>query len=168
VIVRREQIVAAPPEDVWRVVSDPERLSTWWPGVARVEEATPQAWTTVLKSDKGKNVRADYTRVEAEPPRRLAWRQEVEETPFERILAESTTEIELSPDDERTRVSLAVRHRPRGWARLSPFQMRAAATRQVEGALDGLARLFGRPAETPEVPRAGDTAAAQDPPEEQR
>jgi uncharacterized protein YndB with AHSA1/START domain len=165
VIVRRELTVAAAPEDVWRVLSDPGRLSTWWPGVARVEEATPQAWTTVLKSDKGKNVRADYTRVEAQPPRRLVWRQEVEETPFERILAESTTEIELSPDDERTRVSLALRHRPRGWARLSPFQMRAAATRQVEGALDGLARLFGIPAEGSEAPGARDSAT-QDPPEE--
>jgi uncharacterized protein YndB with AHSA1/START domain len=141
-MVRRERTVAAAPEDVWRVLSDPERLSAWWPGVARVEEATPQAWTTVLKSVKGKSVRADFTRVEAEPVRRLVWRQEVDETPFERILAESTTEIELSPDGEGTLVSLAMRHRPRGWARLSPFQMRAAATRQVEGALDGLAQLL--------------------------
>jgi uncharacterized protein YndB with AHSA1/START domain len=144
VIVRRERNVAAAPEDVWRVLSDPERLSAWWPGVARVEEATPQAWTTVLTSGKAKSVRADYTRVEAEPPRRLVWRQEVDETPFERILAESTTEIELSPDDAGTLVVLAVRHRPRGWARLSPFQMRSAATRQVEGALDGLAQLLER------------------------
>jgi uncharacterized protein YndB with AHSA1/START domain len=159
VIVRRERIVAAAPAEVWRVLTEPERLSDWWPGVARVEEATPETWTNVLSSVKGRNVRADYTRVEAEPLRRLVWRQEVEESPFERILAESTTEIELSPDDDDTRVTLAVRNRPRGWARLSPFQMRAATTRQVEGALDGLSQLFDVSAETPGVPRAGDVSA---------
>jgi hypothetical protein len=33
--------------------------------------------------------------------------------------------------------------RPRGWARFSPFQLRAAASRQAEGALEGLAELLG-------------------------
>ena len=56
---------------------------------------------------------------------------------------ESTTEIELSPQDTDTLVAVAIRHRPRGWARLSPFQLRSAATRQAEGALSGLADLWG-------------------------
>src|ERR671914_1871065 len=86
VIVREETLVPAPPEEVWSLVSDPARLPRWWPGVTRVEEATDEAWTTVLRSPKGKSVRADYTRVEAEDGRRLTWRQEVEESPFERIL----------------------------------------------------------------------------------
>ena len=47
----------------------------------------------MLLSPKGKAVRADYTRVEAEEPRRLVWRQEVEESPFERILSEAVTEL---------------------------------------------------------------------------
>ncbi len=38
---------------------------------------------------------------------------------------------------------ISLDHRPRGWARFSPFQMRAAATRQVSGALEGLARILG-------------------------
>jgi uncharacterized protein YndB with AHSA1/START domain len=143
VIVRRERTVPAGPAEVWAVVSDPSRLPEWWPGVARVEEATPEAWTNVLTSSKGKTVRADYTRLEAEELRRLLWRHEVEESPFERILARSTTEIVLEPADGRTRVGIAVSHQPRGWARLSPFQLRAAATRQVEGALEGLERLLG-------------------------
>jgi uncharacterized protein YndB with AHSA1/START domain len=143
VIVRRERTVAADPAEVWSVVSDPARLPQWWPGVARVEEATPEAWTNVLTSPKGKTVRADYTRLEADDRRRLVWRHEVEESPFERILARSTTEIVLAPAGEGTRVEIAVSHQPRGWARLSPFQLRAAATRQVEGALQNLARLLG-------------------------
>jgi uncharacterized protein YndB with AHSA1/START domain len=143
VIVRRERTVPAAPADVWRVVSDPARLPQWWPGVARVEDASPEAWTKVLTSPKGKAVRADYTRLEAEEARRLLWRHEVEESPFERILARSTTEIVLEPEDGRTRVEIAVSQQPRGWARLSPFQLRAAATKQVEGALDGLEHLLG-------------------------
>jgi uncharacterized protein YndB with AHSA1/START domain len=142
-VVRRERRLGAEPANVWRLVSDPARLPLWWPGVTRVEEATPQAWTNVLASPKGKLVRADYSLVEAEEERRLLWRQELEESPFERILAESSTEIELAPENGGTRVAVALSHRPRGWAHLSPFQLRAAATRQVEEALEGLERLLG-------------------------
>ncbi len=141
--MRRELTLSAAPADVWRVVSDPARLPQWWPGVSRVEEASPEAWTKVLTSSQGKTVRADYTRLEADEARRLLWRHEVEGSPFERILARSTTEIVLEPENGRTRVAIAVSQQPRGWARLSPFQLRAAATRQVEGALDGLQRVLG-------------------------
>lgn len=128
-------------------MSDPSTLPRWWPGLTRVEDASPEAWTKVLSSPKGKLVRADYTLVEADRPRRLLWRQEIEESPFERILWASTTEIALEPHDGGTRVAIAVNHRPRGWARFSPFQMRAAATRQVEGALEGLAGVLDEPGE---------------------
>jgi len=138
VIVRRESVVRAAPEAVWRLVSDPARLPQWWPGVTRVEEATAEAWTNVLTSPKGKVVRADYTRVEAEQPSRLVWRQEVEESPFERILASAVTTLELEPDEEGTRVRIALDQRPRGWARFSPLQLRAAGARQLEGALEAL------------------------------
>jgi uncharacterized protein YndB with AHSA1/START domain len=142
-VVRRERLVPAAPADVWGVVSDPARLAAWWPGVTRVEEASREAWTTVLVSPKGKLVRADYSLVEADAPQRMMWRHEVEASPFERLLSESTTEIALAPDDGGTRVRVTLDQRPRGWARFSPFQLRAAAARQAEGALDGLADLLG-------------------------
>jgi uncharacterized protein YndB with AHSA1/START domain len=143
-VVRRERIVSGAPVDVWRIVTDPARLPAWWPGVSRVEEASREAWTTVLISPKGKSVRADYSLVEAREPRCLRWQQELEESPFERLLAESTTALELEPDPGGgTRVRLTLSQRARGWARFSPFQLRAAAARQAEGALEGLARLAG-------------------------
>ena len=142
VIVQRETLVPAPPEEVWRLVSDPARLPQWWPGVTRVEEATPETWTTVLSSPKGKAVRADYTRLEIEPERRVSWRQEVEESPFERILAAAATEIALAPDEGGTRVTVALDQKPRGWARFAPLQFRSAGVRQVQGALDGLKAVF--------------------------
>jgi uncharacterized protein YndB with AHSA1/START domain len=138
VIVRRETVVPARPEEVWGLVSDPERLPQWWPGVTRVEEVTGEAWTTVLSSPRGKTVRADYTRVEAERPSLLVWRQEVDESPFERILADAVTTLVLSPSDEGTRVAIALEQKPRGWARFAPIQFRAAGKRQVEGAIEGL------------------------------
>jgi uncharacterized protein YndB with AHSA1/START domain len=143
VIVRRETVVPRAPDEVWRVVSDPAQLPRWWPGVTRVEEATPDAWTTVLTSAKGKSVRMDYTRVAADEPTRLVWRQEVEASPFERILAEAVTSVDLTEADGGTLVVVALDQKPRGWARFAPLQFRAAGTRQVQGAVDGLERLFG-------------------------
>ena len=145
-LVRRERVLPAAPTEIWRVVSDPTRLPAWWPGVSRVEEASREAWTTVLVSPKGKSVRADYSLVEAREPEWLRWKQEIEESPFERLLLESTTELELEPEPGGgTRVRLTLKQRPRGWARFSPFQLRAAAVRQAEGALEGLADLGGEP-----------------------
>jgi uncharacterized protein YndB with AHSA1/START domain len=141
VIVRREKVLGRAPEDVWKVVSDPAQLPRWWPGVSRVEEATQLAWTTVLTSPKGKSVRMDFTRVAAEEPTRLVWRQELEQTPFERILAEAVTSLELEQAEGGTRVTIALEQKPRGWARFAPLQFRSAGTRQVQGALDGLERL---------------------------
>jgi len=145
-VVRRERVLAGAPTDIWRIVSDPNRLPAWWPGVSRVEEASREAWTTVLVSPKGKSVRADYSLVEAREAERLRWRQELEELPFERLLSESTAELELAPEPGGgTRVRLTLNQRPRGWARFSPFQLRSAAARQAEGALEGLAGLAGEP-----------------------
>ena len=143
-VVRRERVVSGAPDDVWRIVSDPARLPAWWPGVSRVEDASRQAWTTVLVSPKGKSVRADYSLVEAREPELLRWKQEVEESPFERLLSSASTEITLEPEASGgTRVRLILDQRPRGWARFSPFQLRAAARRQAEDALTGLADLLG-------------------------
>jgi uncharacterized protein YndB with AHSA1/START domain len=141
--ISRRRSVSAPPEEVWDIVSDPVRLPEWWPGVSRVEEATPEAWTTVLTSAKGKSVRADYTRVDASPPHMLTWRHEVAESPFERILAESVTGLRLDPEaGASTRVQITTHYRPRGFARFGFFQVRAAAARQLEQALEGLGSLL--------------------------
>jgi uncharacterized protein YndB with AHSA1/START domain len=143
--ITRSRSVRAPRDEVWRLVSEPERLPAWWPAVTRVEDATPHAWTTVMTSARGKTVRADYTRAEFDPPRRVAWRQELEESPFERILRESVTTVELEPEGEAaTALELTLRHRGRGFGRFGYVQLRRAADRQVEQALDNVEALFGR------------------------
>jgi uncharacterized protein YndB with AHSA1/START domain len=142
--VARARTVPAAPQQVWEVLSDPHHLPRWWPRVERVEDATPEAWTTVMISSRGRAVRADYTRTEAWRPRRLTWRQEIAETPFERVFAEALTEISLKPEGAgSTRVELKTVQRLRGRSRYGGFIARRAARRQLDAALDGLRRIFG-------------------------
>jgi carbon monoxide dehydrogenase subunit G len=140
--VSRAAELGASPEDVWRVLSDPYRLPAWWPGVERVEEVSEAAWTKVLSAPKaGKAVRADFTVEDVEPPRRVSWRQEVEESPFERIMSEALYHFDLQPEGEGTRLSVTARVKLRGFSRLGYLQVRRASGRRLDQALDGLAEL---------------------------
>jgi uncharacterized protein YndB with AHSA1/START domain len=138
-VISRKRTVPAAPERIWTLVSDPEQLTDWWPGVQRVEDASRQAWTTVLLTPKGRTLRADFTLLESDHPRLLRWRQEVEESPFERILEAAVTELELEDaGDGETDVTLTQRLTLRGFSRLGGLQIRMATRRQLEGALEGL------------------------------
>ena len=144
--VTRSRTIPAEPDAVWDVIADPHHLPRWWPAVRRVEEASPAAWTKVLSTPKGKTVRADFTRVSAQRPRRLVWRQEVAASPFERFLAEAVTEISLEPvAGDSTKVGLRAVRRLRGMARLGGLMARRATARQLAEALEGLERVTGRP-----------------------
>jgi uncharacterized protein YndB with AHSA1/START domain len=138
--VKRARSIAAERDALWAIVSDPYHLPRWWPSVQRVEDASAEAWTKVLRSPKGRAIRADYTRVSADPPAKLVWRQEVEESPFERILREAVTEISLEPVNGATRVELRSTQRLRGLARFGSFMVRRATARLLEEALTGLER----------------------------
>ena len=145
--VARARTLRATPQAVWEVVADPYHLPRWWPRVERVEDATPDAWTTVMRSSRGRAVRADFTRTEARRPQRLAWRQELAETPFERVFAAASTELSLRPEgDAATRVELKAVQRLRGRSRFGGFIARRAARRQLDAALEGLERIVGEPA----------------------
>jgi uncharacterized protein YndB with AHSA1/START domain len=140
--IARSRTVPAAPERIWSLVSDPWRWPSWWPNVARVEEAYPDAWTAVLTSPNGRTMRADYTLEESEAPSLLRWRHEVEESPFERIMASSVTELSMEPAAEASSVvRLTGRIQLRGLSRLGGFQVTRATRRQFDGALDGLQEL---------------------------
>ena len=143
--VKRSAAIDAPHESVWAVVSEPRRLPHWWPEVERVEEATPEAWTTVHVTRRGRTLRADWTRTEAEPPTTLAWRQEIEASPFERFLSRAETRIELAPLDagERTGVQIRSTTRLRGLAHLGAPMFRRATRRRLDRALAGLSDVVG-------------------------
>ncbi|MEX1142343.1 MAG: SRPBCC family protein [Thermoleophilaceae bacterium] len=139
----RTRTVPAPPERVWSVIANPERLVEWWPRVRRVEEADSATWTTVVASDRGGRVlRADYTRVGFEHPRHLSWRHEVAASPFERVMTSSVTDIDLEAvDGGTTAVTIRERIVLRGLSRLGGIQVRRAVRSKLDGALEGLERV---------------------------
>jgi uncharacterized protein YndB with AHSA1/START domain len=139
--VARSRTVAAAPEDVWRLVSDPYHLPRWWPRTERVEGVSERGWTSVLGSPRGggRSVRADYVLVASEAPRRRRWAQELEGTPFERLFSAWAAEVQLEPAGEgAARVRLLVESQGRGWARFGGFMVRRAMKRLLDEALDNL------------------------------
>ena len=138
--VSRSRSVQATPEAVWAVVADPAALPRWWPLTERVEGVQGDAWTVVLRSERGRPVRADW-RLECEDTgRRRAWAQEIDGTPFAKVLAERRVEARLEPAGDGTQVTLELRQRGRGWARFGGLMLRRAARRELDGALAGLER----------------------------
>jgi uncharacterized protein YndB with AHSA1/START domain len=133
--------VAAAPAQVWATVADPHHLPRWWPRVQRVEGVTREHFTEVLSTAKGRSVRADFRILETRPPELCRWTQEVEGTPFERLLDRSETEVRVAADVDDARVELVVRQRLRGSARLGGFLVRRATARVLDEALDALAEL---------------------------
>jgi uncharacterized protein YndB with AHSA1/START domain len=140
VIVTRARTLPAAPEAVWAVVGDSRSLARWWPRVERVKGITDDGWTTVMRSERGRAVRADWHLEEQEPPRRRAWAQEVEGTPFAKVIAERRVEARLEPAGDGTRVTIELRQSGRGMARFGRFMLRRAARKELDGALDGLAK----------------------------
>jgi len=138
--VVRSRSIGAPQDAVWAVVSDPYHLPRWWPRVDRVEDVDADHWTTVARSSRGRAVRADYTRVYLDAPSRIVWRQELVATPFERFMRESVLGVVLAPEGEATRVELRSVRKLRGFARFGRWQMRRAARRELDEALDLLGR----------------------------
>lgn len=129
---------------------DPHHLPRWWPRVSRVEAVEGGAFTEVLKTAKGKLVRADFTLVETdEVQRRLTWSQELEGSPFARLLASAETEVQLvsqglSTDmtSHSTDVAIEMRQALTGFfPRFGGLMVRRAAAATLDEALDGLERI---------------------------
>jgi uncharacterized protein YndB with AHSA1/START domain len=141
--VRRSRTFPVAVDDVWSTVGDPHHLPRWWPRVARVEQVDAGGFTEVLQTEAGKSVRADFRLKEIDAPNAIGWAQEIDGTPFERILAAAETTVRLAPADGGTRVELELRQRLRGFARFGGFMVRGATRRALDEALDGLATLYG-------------------------
>lgn len=156
---RRSRMIAASVDELWSVVSDPHHLPRWWPRVTRVEDVEDGAFTEVMRTSRGKVVRADFDLIENDAAARsLTWSQRVEGTPFARLLKSAETVVELAPaagaaslpGDERawapssTVVTIELRQALTGFfPRFGGFMVRRAAAATLDEALDGLERISG-------------------------
>jgi uncharacterized protein YndB with AHSA1/START domain len=157
---RRSRTIAAPVEDLWALIGDPHHLPRWWPRVTRVEDVEEDAFTEVMRTRKGKLVRADFNVVlRDEATHTLTWAQRVEGTPFASVLQSAETEIQLAPlatsGAQQTAVTIELRQKLAGSSaprvglfvgfssRFGSPMVRRAAAATLEEALDGLERVGG-------------------------
>jgi uncharacterized protein YndB with AHSA1/START domain len=153
---QRTRTINASPSELWEVLGDPHHLPRWWPRVNRVEAVELDAFTEVLMSDKGKIVRADFRLVDAVSQQRIVWSQQIENTPFAKVLKSAETEVSLAEvgngplevdNGPLTEVTIELRQSLQGFlARLGGHLVRRAADSTIDEALDGLERIVGRTA----------------------
>jgi uncharacterized protein YndB with AHSA1/START domain len=148
----RSRTIAMPPAELWELIGDPHHLPRWWPRVDRVEDVEEDAFTEVMRTAKGKLVRADFRVLRRdEHGRSLTWEQQLEGTPFARLMSEARTRVTLEPAEGETgpaaagtRVTLELHQRLTGFfPRFGGFMVSRAAARTLDQALDGLERIGG-------------------------
>jgi uncharacterized protein YndB with AHSA1/START domain len=168
----RSRTIAMPAEELWDMIRDPHHLPRWWPRVTRVEDVDDGAFTEVMKTRKGKLVRADFKVVACdEAERSVTWAQQIEGTPFARVLSSAETTVRLTPahasappsrgdegDDAlgtgATVVKIELRQTMAGYSsnvglftgfssRFGSPMVRRAARATIDEALDGLERIGG-------------------------
>jgi uncharacterized protein YndB with AHSA1/START domain len=146
--ISRRRTVNASPDAVWSLVSDPYNLPRWWPRTTRVENVERTAagkrsqWTKVLETAEGRGVRADYRCLSSAEGKHYVWEQQLDNTPFERVLSSSVLEIGLKPANGATEVQLTSRQTLRGMSRLGSPMMRRATARTLDEALEGIERAL--------------------------
>lgn len=144
--VTKKREIAAAPEEVWLLISDPYSLPRWWPRTLRAEsvdgEGEGAQWTTVLGTAEGRGIRADFRCNESVEGERLAWEQQLAGTPFERHLRSYRVEVSLHSEEAGTVVSLTVSQALRGLSRLGSPMMRRGQGAMLDEALDGIERAL--------------------------
>jgi len=93
---RRTRTINAPLPALWELVRDPHHLPRWWPRVERVEDVSEGAFTEVMRTKKGKVVRADFDYSSDERTHTLTLVQRIAGTPFASVLRSAETELRLT------------------------------------------------------------------------
>lgn len=140
-IVERSHVVAAAPDAVWAIVGDPHHQPRWWPGVDRMEGVDADRFTQVLRTRRGRPVRVDYAITHTQPAELVVWRQELEGSPFARVLSAAEVRIAMSAADDGTRVTITHAQRLRGSNRTGGWMLARATRKRLDEALGQLASI---------------------------
>jgi hypothetical protein len=115
-----------------------------------MEDVQSDRWTQVYTTKKGRSVRLDFRLVASdppgpagEPPGRRSWEQELYGTPFERVLSEAITEMQIEPAGQDSKVTITQIQKLRGYSRTGGFLLRRATRTRLDEALDGLEQACG-------------------------
>lgn len=139
--VERSRLIPAASDALWEIVSDPHHQPRWWPGVDRIEGVGEDRFTQVLRTRRGRPVRVDYAVTQALAPELVVWRQELEGSPFARVLSSAEVRITLAAAPEGTRVGITHAQRLRGSNRTGGWMLARATRRRLDEALGGLAAI---------------------------
>jgi hypothetical protein len=146
----RSRLLIVHPLTLWQVIEDPFQMPRWWPDVTRIEGVEDNRFTQVFQTKRRHTVRMDFRVLVSEAPGsggepsgHRAWEQEVQGTPFERVLDQSITEVLIDPTPGGTsQVTIGQLQKLRGYSRTGALVMRRATNKRLDQALDGLAQLF--------------------------
>ncbi|MDA2807709.1 SRPBCC family protein [Nocardiopsis suaedae] len=97
--LRMERRLAHPVEEVWRAVTEPERLSRWYPFAVVALELRPGG---AMRFDDGEGTVMDGTVVEVDPPRRFSFSEHAPEGMHRET--DDLVRIDLEPDGDGCRL----------------------------------------------------------------
>jgi hypothetical protein len=106
-----------------------------------MENVREEGFTQVHMTKRGRPVRIDLRLLVSEAPQRRVWEQEIPGTPFERLLRQAVTEIDLEAVDGGTRITIVQRQKLRGASRTGSLLLRRATNKKLEEALEGLEQI---------------------------
>lgn len=146
--VNAERSIAASPDALWPLVSDPARLPEWFTFAERIEVLEGADGPGQRRRQHGhwgkRRSEVDQQITRWEPSRAIAWRHEAERLngkPAPRFAASTDFSIELQPEAGATRVRLRSAQEPAGPLRglaIRAFGRREVA-RELERSLERLA-----------------------------
>jgi uncharacterized protein YndB with AHSA1/START domain len=150
--VLAERTIAAAPDTLWPLVSDPARLPEWFTFAERVEVLDGTDGPGQRRRQHGhwgkRRSEVDQRITRWEPPHALAWSHEAErldDMPAPRFAASTDFSIELEQQGEATLVRLRSVQEPAGRLRglaIRAFGRRGVA-RELDRSLDRLAEVTG-------------------------
>jgi len=137
---RASRTLPATSAAVWQVAADPRTLPRWWPRVVRVERVAGREFTQVMRTPRGREIRADFRVIDQDQGRRRVWAQQIDGTPFEKYFTSMVTELRVVPKGDDATVTLELRQRMRGISRFGGFLARRASRQTLREALRALER----------------------------